>query len=129
MKRDLTIYLAILVVAVVIQYVIELRWGASLGLYARPLVPWMIHAILYGVLGAMVGLSLRSRSVRLRILFASLIPVVAHAIFELTHGSDPAYPYIGLLLIVPDLVAAGVGAGLATVIVSRMVRPKASNHG
>lgn len=126
MKRDLTIYVAILVVAVAIQYVIELQWGAALALDARPLVPWIIDAVLYALLGALAWMTLRSRSLSLRILFLALVAVVPHVMFEITHGSDPAYPYIGLLFIVPDLVWVAIGAGVAAVLAPKMLGSKTS---
>jgi hypothetical protein len=125
-KRDLTIYVAILVVAVAIQYVIELQWGAALALDARPLVPWIIDAVLYALLGALAWMTLRSRSLSLRILFLALVAVVPHVMFEITHGSDPAYPYIGLLFIVPDLVWVAIGAGVAAVLAPKMLGSKTS---
>jgi hypothetical protein len=125
-KKDLTIYLAILVVAVAIQYLIELRWGATLALEGRPLVPWIIDAVVYATLGALAWMTLRSRTVFLRILLLALVAVMPHVMFEITHGSDPAYPYIALLFIVPDLVWVSLGAGLVAFLASRMMSSKTS---
>lgn len=126
MKRDVTIYLAILVVAIGVQYLIELQWGATLALDVRPLVPWIIDAVLYVVLGAVAWMALSSRSVSLRMLLVALVAVVPHVVFEITHGSDPAFPYIGLLLIMPDLVWVSIGAGLAAVLASKVLGSRAS---
>ena len=119
MKKDLIIYLAILVIAIAVEYAIERQWGAALALEARPLVPWIIDAVLYVFLGAVAWMTVRSRSISIRILLVALVAIVPHVIFEIMQGSDPAYPYIGLFFIVPDLVWVAIGAGLAAVLASR----------
>jgi len=119
MKKDLATYLAVLVLVVAIKYVIELQWGATLAFDARPLVPWIIDAAVYLILGGLTWMALWTRPISLRILLLALVAVVPHVMFEVTHGSDPAYPYIGLLFIAPDLVWVSIGAGAAAFITSR----------
>jgi hypothetical protein len=120
-KRDLTIYLVILVVASAVDYLIERQWAPVLALEAKPLVPWIIDAVLYVFFGAVAWMTLRSRSLSIRIPLVALVAVVPHVVFEITRGSDPAYPYIGLLFIVPDLVWVAIGAGLAALLASRVL--------
>lgn len=124
MKKDVAIYIAVLAVALALQYTVELYWGATLALSARPLVPWVIDAVSYGVLGGVAWIVLRSRPVPVRIVFLVLIAVIPHVLFEITHGSDPAYPYIGLLFIVPDLIWVSLGAGIASVLVPKLSAKK-----
>ena len=109
-------YFALLTIAIVFEYTAELHWGAKLALSSRPLVPWVIDAIAYAVLGGFAWLTLPSGSASLRILMLALIAVVPHVLFDMTHGSDPAYPYIGLVFIIPDVLWVAIGAAIAFVI-------------
>lgn len=127
MKRDLTIYLVILLAAVAVQYAVELQWGSQLALGTRPVLPWIIDAVLYAALGASAWTTLRSRSIPLRLACLTLVAVLPHVAFEVTHGSDPAYPYIGLLLIVPDLVWVAIGAGISALFIRRSTNPRTSS--
>lgn len=119
MKRDLIAYFAILVAAVAIQYLIELQWSATLALHANPWIPWIIDAAVYLTLGGLAWASLRARSRHVRLTLLALVAVLPHALFEITHGSDPAYPYIGLILIVPDLIWVSIGAGIVALVAAR----------
>lgn len=121
MRRDLLIYLAILALATAIQYALEFLLTGYLRTYGWPMIPWILNAVLYGILGASAWLTLVQRSLVQRIALVGFVAVVPHLTYEITHGSDPAYPYIGLLFIVPDLVAAGIGAGLSAVFRWRLV--------
>jgi len=123
-KKDVAIYIVLLAAALALQYAVELYWGATLALTARPLVPWVIDAVSYGVLGGVAWIVLRSRSIPLRVFLLALIAIIPHAMFEITHGSDPAYAYIGLLFIVPDLIWISLGAGIAVVLAPRLLSPK-----
>jgi len=119
-KKDFVTYVALLAAALVLQYTVELYWSATFALSTRTLVPWLIDAISYGVLGGLGWIVLRKRSLSLRVILLALIAVLPHVSFEITHGSDPAYPYIGLLFIVPDLIWISIGAGIAAMLASRM---------
>lgn len=120
MKRDLAIYVAVLLMATVIKYVIEIQWGSHLALGTRTLLPWIIDLTVYGTLGALAWTILRSRAIGVRLVLLALVAALPHLAFEVTHGSDPAYPYIGLLFIVPKLVWVAIGAGSATLFISKV---------
>lgn len=123
MKKDLWGYVAILAAALLLQYVVELKWSATLALRSAAITPWVIDIAAYVVFGAAAGLVLRGRLLRWRVLLLALIAIVPHVAFEITHGSDPAYPYIGLMFIVPDLVWTMVGGALATAFMRRTSLP------
>jgi hypothetical protein len=124
MKKDLAIYVAVLVAALTVQYTVELYWSATLALKTRAIVPWIIDAAWYIALGAIAGVALRSWRMQARILLLALIAVLPHVMFEITHGSDVAYPYIGLIFIIPDLIWVTIGAGLAVALTRRMQTEK-----
>lgn len=124
MKKDLAIYVGVLAVALAVQYTVELYWSATLALKTRAIVPWIIDAVWYVALGAIAGVALRSWRMPSRILFLALVAVLPHVMFEITHGSDPAYPYIGLIFIIPDLLWVAIGAGLAVALTRRMQAEK-----
>lgn len=127
MKKDLIAYCAILVAVVAIQYAIELLWGATLALHTSPLIPWIIDAVVYLTLGGLAWASLRARPVSVRLPLLALVAVLPHVLFEITHGSDPAYPYIGLLFIVPDLFWVLIGAGIVALMTARRPSSNASS--
>jgi hypothetical protein len=124
MKKDLAIYVGVLAVALAVQYTVELYWSATLALKTRAIVPWIIDAVWYLALGAIAGVALRSWRMPSRIPLLALVSVLPHLMFEITHGSDPAYPYIGLLFIIPDLLWIAIGAGLAVALTRRMQAEK-----
>ena len=117
MKKDLWGYAAILVAALVLQYVVELKWSAALAT-SSGIVPWTIDIVAYLAFGAAGGLLLRDRPLRWRLSLLALIAVVPHVVFEVTHG-DKAYPYIGLIFIIPDLLWTMIGAALAAALARR----------
>jgi hypothetical protein len=119
MRKDLWGYVVILLAALVLQYVVELKWSATLALKSAAIVPWMIDIAAYVAFGAAAELVLRARPFRWRLLLLAMIAVVPHVVFEATHGSDPAYPYIGLVLIVPDLAWTMLGAAVAAALMRR----------
>lgn len=119
MKRGLWGYLAVLAAALLLQYVVELKWSATLALESAAIVPWTIDIVAYVAFGVAAGLTLRDRPLRWRLLLIGLIAIVPHVLFEITHGSDPAYPYIGLMFIIPDLVWTMIGAALAAALTRR----------
>jgi len=119
MKKDLWGYVAVLAAALLLQYIVELKWAATLALKSTGIVPWTIDIVAYVAFGVAAGLVLRDRPLRWRLLLVALIAIVPHVAFELTHGSDPAYPYIGLMFIVPDLVWTMIGAALAAALTRR----------
>jgi hypothetical protein len=124
MKKGLAIYVGVLTVALAVQYTVELYWSATLALKMRAVVPWIIDAVWYVALGAIAGVALRSWRMQSRIPLLALVAVLPHLMFEITHGSDPAYPYIGLLFILPDLLWVAIGAGLAVALTRRMQAEK-----
>ena len=121
MKKDLWGYVVILATALLLQYLVELKWSGTLALKSAGIVPWTIDIVAYVAFGAVAGLALRHRALRWRLLLIALIAIVPHVVFEITHGSDPAYPYIGLIFIVPDLIWTMIGAALATALTRRRV--------
>ena len=81
--------------------------------------------LFHAVLGGAVFFAFRA-SVLARLGLAAVIPLISAAIFEVTIGSDPAYPYIaflfGGLAAIAFLVGASAAAG-----VSRLAQR--SHHG
>jgi hypothetical protein len=118
-RKGLGTYLAVLVVGVLIQYIVELGFSTELALKSTPLFPWVLDAILYVAYGAAAAFALRSWRLAPKVGLFVLLAALPHVVLEITHGSDPAYPYIGLLLIVPDLLWVAVGALITSVIISR----------
>jgi hypothetical protein len=76
-------------------------------------VPWQVlisvDAIAFGIFGAM-AYRLFHGSVMSRVLLVIAIPVAASVLLEMIIGSDPAYPYVILLLGIPYALAFAVGA-------------------
>jgi uncharacterized protein YuzE len=118
-KRGLATYIAVLAAAVCVQYLVEVYLSAKLALETRAVVPWILSAVWYAALGAAAAIALRSWRIWSRVLLLALIAVLPHMVFEITHGSDPAYPYIGLFMIIPDLLWVAVGAVIATMLLHR----------
>jgi hypothetical protein len=119
MKKDLAGYIAVLAAAVIAHYAIELYSSSLFGPPSATFLPWMASAVWYIVLGSLGWITLRSRRMVSRLGLLALIAVVPHVAFEITHGSDPAYPYIGLLFIVPDLLWLAIGAGITAAVTRR----------
>ena len=113
MKKGLVAYSVVLLAAIVLQYAVELYlpWKPVLGSWSA--LPWAIDILSFALFGGVAWVALRPWSTGSRIAMMALIAVLPHALIEITHGSDPAYPYIGLLLIVPDLLWVALGAVIA----------------
>ena len=119
MKKGLAAYLMVLVAALVLEYIVELRFSTKLALETNAIVPWAIDAAMYLVFGAAAAFALRSWRLPHRILLLALVAALPHVALQMTHGSDQAYPYIGLFLIVPDLLWVAIGAGVLAVLLRR----------
>jgi hypothetical protein len=82
-------------------------------------INWLVimtaEAVLFVVFGA-VAFRLYVGGRWMRIAFTVAIPVLANSIQEVVTGSDPAYPYLLVALIIPYGIAFGVGAGLMALI-------------
>jgi hypothetical protein len=76
-------------------------------------IPWgmliAVDGIVFVILGAITYLLFKG-STNVRIALVAGVPIVANLLLELFIGSDPAYPYVLLLLAVPYALAFGVGA-------------------
>lgn len=81
-------------------------------------IPWVvstaIFALALGILGAVAYRYMRG-NVAARFILIALMVALANGLFELVIGSDPAYPGLVLLLIIPYVIACWLGAALFAV--------------
>ena len=82
------------------------------------LAAWEI-LVIYFVMGVAAGLALRGGIMR-RLIYVAISVLVATAILELVLGSDPAYPFVRFLFILPvgGLLLLGTIVGI---VVERML--------
>lgn len=82
-------------------------------------ISWQVtmaaEAVIFVAFGA-VAFRLYAGGTWLRLGFSMAIPALANSIQEVVTGSDPAYPYLLLALIIPYAIAFGIGAGLMALI-------------
>lgn len=126
MRYGSLVYAGTVVAAVVFQYAVQhyLPYRPFWGSWS--LLPWSIHIFAYAMLGAIAWYALRPHSPFLRIALLSLVGILPHLVPELAGQTDPGYPHIGLLFIVPDLVCVALGAVIAGVLGSKRSTPKSS---
>ena len=109
MKANLFRLIGFAALMLVMQLVVEHYPKAFMNLN------WLViagaQAVLFVVFGA-IAFRLYVGNGWIRAAFTVAIPAVANSAQELTTGSDPAYPFLLLALIVPYAIAFGVGAGL-----------------
>jgi hypothetical protein len=122
MKRGAIIYGLCVATAVALAYAVELYLPFKPMFGSWSLVPWLIDIGSYTVLGGITWIALRSVRLVARIALISLVAILPHVLPELAGRTDPAYPHIGLLLIVPDLVWIALGAAIAALIASRTTK-------
>jgi len=127
MRYGNVVYAGAVLAAVVVQYAVQYYlpfkpfWGSW------SLVPWSIHILAYSMLGAIGWHALRTHSLVPRIALLSLVGVLPHLVPELLGQTDPAYPHISLLFIIPDLLCVAVGAVIAGAIASKLSASKPSS--
>lgn len=113
----------LLVGLLVLLQVIEERFAKSF-----TNIPWgmllAVDGFVFVLLGAIAYLVFKG-SAGIRIALVAVVPIVANVLLELFMGSDPAYPYVLLLLAVPYAIAFGVGA--ATMALYKRSAGNASN--
>ena len=113
MKTDLVGYAVLLITAVLMEYAAEVKWSAEIALSWPPILPWLVDAVAYALLGSFAWLALRARPLRIRVLLLALIAVVPQVGLEILIGRDSAYPYIGWIFMILDLLWIAIGAGTA----------------
>lgn len=113
MKANLFRLLGFAALMLIMQLVVEHYPKAFMN------IDWLViasaQAVLFVVFGA-IAFRFYVGNAWARLAFTVAIPAVANSVQELITGSDPAYPFLLLALIVPYAVAFGVGAGLMALI-------------
>lgn len=122
MKRGFVVYCLTVLVAVAAAYAVELYLPFRPMLGSWTLVPWLIDIGLYALLGGIAWVALASFRLLSRMGLLSLLAILPHLLPELTGKTDPAYPHIGLLFIIPDLLWIALGAVIAALITSKKMK-------
>ena len=126
MRYGYMVYGGTVVAAVLFQYAVEhyLPFRPFGGSWS--VLPWTIHIFAYAVLGAIAWRALRAHSLVPRVTLLSLVGILPHLVPELAGQTDPAYPHIGLVFIIPDLLCVALGAGIARALDTRVSASKPS---
>lgn len=82
-------------------------------------VSWKLLMAADGIILMLVGFVsflLFTGNMLRRFVLVAMIPVVAGTFMEMAIGSDPAYPYLFLALIIPFVALTGLGAAIAAIL-------------
>jgi len=113
MKRSLLV----LLVGAVSLFTVE--WLANRNASAFINVPWALSLACLGVVLAILGAAayhFMVGNVFMKFVLIGLIVVIANGATEIAIGSDQAYPWLTLWLIIPYAIACWIGATLALII-------------